>query len=272
LAFLIRIGGPPVDLVDARITSDPGAIRRLIDLYADTDSKMKILEAILEGRGVSATVQLKFKQDRFMESEDDLVTMLFYMGFLTIKENQGKESLLTIPNRTIDSLYSELYLGYVSRMLVPSIYELSKAVGDLLESGNPETFRQFLEKNLSRLDDNDFTHMNEQGVKNFVIAYLRLYQGIEVETEISVPCGRIDVAIFPTLLYTYRHYHIFEMKYISKAQYSDKEYAKQRTHAIEQLGRYRVSKKITDLERLAPVHKLVMMVVKDKVTIEEVVV
>jgi len=112
--------------------------------------------------------------------------------------------------------------------------------------------------------------MNEQGIKNFVVAYLRLYQNIHLETELDVEQGRIDVAILPSLLYRFEHYYIIEIKYISKTSDSEEERAKKRDEALEQLGRYKSSQKITDAEKYVTVHKLYMRVIKDEVTLEEV--
>jgi hypothetical protein len=271
LAEVIGTGAPPIDLIDARVQSDPGTVKRLIDLYRDTESKLNILETIQRHEELPAKIALKFEQERFMETSSDLISMMYYMGFLTIKENQGKQSMLGVPNRTIEALYSNLYLSYVNSRLIPDLSDLDTVVNALLQKGDHEPFRLFLEKNLSRLMPNDFDHMNEQGIKNFIVAYLRLYQDIHLETEMSVEGGgRIDVAMLPAPLYTFRHYYVMELKYLSQNADSPSARAEKRKEAIEQLERYRSSRRVAEAEKLVPIHKVIVLTVKDKVFIEEI--
>jgi hypothetical protein len=270
LAKVIWNQAPPVDLIDARISSDPAMVKHIIDLYGDTDAKLEIMKTIHEKVDLSARLLLKFRNEGFMESRDDLLSMLYYLGFLTIRKNIYGESLLITPNRTVEVLYSELYLRYISNLLVPSIAELSTAVNKMLHLGETEDFRIFLEKNLSQLCDHDFDHMNEQGIKNFIIAYLRLYQNIHLETELDVEKGRIDVAILPALLHTFSHYYVIEIKYISKAKDSATQRKEKRKEALTQLNKYKHCHKVLEAEKIALIHKLIILVVKDEVSIEEV--
>jgi len=62
------------------------------------------MEAVHEGRGLRARLLLKFGQDAFMESRDDLVSMLYYLGFLTIGEASGGQAMLRIPNRLLSCI------------------------------------------------------------------------------------------------------------------------------------------------------------------------
>jgi hypothetical protein len=205
-----------------------------------------------------------------MESRDDLISMLYYLGFLTIQDNVRGESRLGIPNRTIENLYARLYLNYMNKRLVPSFAPLNAAVNGLIMDGDYEPFREFLEQNLSLLMPNDFDKMNEQGIKNFVVAYLRLYQNIHLETELNVEGGgRIDVAILPTPLYTFSHYYVMELKYIKKKDDTPSARDTKRKEAIDQLERYRSSQRVAEAEKLVPIHKLIVLTVKDKVFIEE---
>ncbi|MDR1800754.1 MAG: ATP-binding protein [Lachnospiraceae bacterium] len=270
LAFLIGNEVPPPELVDSRVQSDPGTVRRLIDLLGDHETKLKILETIQQKEDLALQILLKFKPEEFMENKTDLVTMLYYLGFLTVKNIDAGRPVLGVPNRTIEMLYSELYLGYLNRLLLPTIDDLHGAVTSLVRKGDTQPFICFLHKNLSLLDDFDFSKMNEQGIKNFIIAYLRLYQNIHLETEIDVEKGRIDLAILPTPLYTFSHYYVIEIKYISKAKDSEAVRTQKRQEALAQLNNYKTSQKLTDAEKFVTIHKLYMRVIKDEVDIEEV--
>jgi len=269
LANVVRRGKAPEELADARISSDPDMVRGLLDLHRGRDSRHEILGAALEGRGIASKLLLKFGQDRFMESRADMVSMLYYLGLLTVAGSEDGEPLLRVPNKTVEALYSQLYLGYLSDELVPGFDDLGTAVGAMLLRGDVGPFRGFLHKNLSLLSDHDFDHMNEQGIKNFVVAYLRLYQNITLLTELETESGRIDVAVLPTLLHVYSHYYIMELKYISKSKYSEAEYERQLGEAKEQLARYRGSEKLAEVEKRVLLHKLAIIVVKDEVYIEE---
>jgi len=270
LAKVARTGTPPVDFIDARISSSPGMVRELIDLYKDTETKRKLLKTIQEKGDVSARVVLKFDNNSFMATSQDMLSMLFYLGFLTVKETINNTSLLTIPNRTVEELYSRLYLGYISDLLLPDVAQIDDFVTKMLHKGDTKPFAEFLHRNLKRLNDHDFDHMNEQGIKNFVVAYLRLYQNIHMETELDVEGGRIDIAILPAILVKFSHYYVIEIKYISAGKNTLSERRKKRNEALAQLNKYKTSQIIIDSEKVAAVHKLYMQVIKDMVTIEEI--
>jgi len=270
LAKVVGTNRPPVNYLDARISSSPGMVRQLIDLYQDTQTKLEMLKAIEEEGSITGQVLLKFDGNAFMQSRHDVLSMLFYLGFLTIRENYGGQSLLTIPNRTVEELYTKLYLGYMNDLLEPGTSELNGCVINMLRNGDTKPFVDFLHKNLSLLDDHDFDHMNEQGIKNFIVAYLRLYQNIRLETELSVEEGRIDIAILPALLHRFKHYYLIEIKYISASGNTKAERNKKRKEALAQLVKYKKSQRVIEAEEFATVHKLYMQVIKNNVTVEEI--
>ncbi|MDR1766018.1 MAG: ATP-binding protein [Lachnospiraceae bacterium] len=270
LKSMVGKGKPPMELIDTRISTNPSAVRRMIDLYKDSAVKLDTLRAIFEKRNLEAGIQQKFNQEQFMEKQDDFVSMLYYLGLLTIQDSTDNRSILTIPNRTVEDLYSHIYLGYVNHHLVPSIDALTAAVNDMLLDGHTDAFVGYVHHFLSYLDDHDFDHMNEQGIKNIFLAFLRLYQNMRVESEIDVPGGRIDLALFDTPLHTYAHYYVIELKYLSKAMDTPKNRTDKRLEAIKQLERYRDYGPIADLESRARVHRLVVLTIKDEVTVEEI--
>jgi len=97
----------PMKMLDSNIASDYGKIMQLFAI-GDKDSNYEVLnELIYQGEAV-ATLKDKFDfgssaGDSF--SRDEFISLLFAMGFVTIKARQLNELIFTIPNYVIKHLY-----------------------------------------------------------------------------------------------------------------------------------------------------------------------
>ena len=75
----------PSELVDVNVISDYGKIEALMDL-CKKENKIDILEKIVAGEPVESVLTEKFNAD-IEFGEEELISLLFYLGYLTIKKN-----------------------------------------------------------------------------------------------------------------------------------------------------------------------------------------
>ena len=79
----------PDELVDTNILSDYGKIEAFMDLCQDMN-KIDILEKIVAGEPVESELTEKFNAE-IAFGEKELISLLYYLGYLTIRENELQE-------------------------------------------------------------------------------------------------------------------------------------------------------------------------------------
>ena len=93
----------PRNLIDVNIASDYSKLRNMLQLCKN-ESKTNILEKAISNKGIITEIIQKFNPEtRF--GDEEFISMLFYLGYLTIKDNEGEYENLGIPNRVMRELY-----------------------------------------------------------------------------------------------------------------------------------------------------------------------
>ena len=103
----------PKELVDLNIISDYGKIEAFMDLCQNMN-KIDILEKIVAGDLIESSLTEKFNAE-IQFGEKELISLLFYLGYLTIKEIGFSKYKFQIPNDVIKEIYSNYFLEYISR-------------------------------------------------------------------------------------------------------------------------------------------------------------
>ena len=103
----------PDELVDTNILSDYGKIEAFMDLCQDMN-KIDILEKIVAGESVESELTEKFNAE-IAFGEKELISLLYYLGYLTIRENEFGILKFGSPNDVIRKIYSEYFLEYIKR-------------------------------------------------------------------------------------------------------------------------------------------------------------
>jgi len=95
----------PEKLVDINILSDYGKIEGLMNLCEDMN-KINILEKIVGGETVESELTEKFNAE-IEFGEKELISLLFYLGYLTIKQIEFGVIEFGIPNDVIRKIIRE---------------------------------------------------------------------------------------------------------------------------------------------------------------------
>ena len=104
----IRLGRLPERLVDMNIASDYSKIGKMLDLCKG-ENRTEIIEKTVSGEGILTEIVEKFNPA--MEfAERELVSMLYYLGYLTIAEEKLGKAELKIPNKVMEEIYSEYFM------------------------------------------------------------------------------------------------------------------------------------------------------------------
>ncbi|MEQ6360555.1 AAA family ATPase, partial [Thermoanaerobacter thermohydrosulfuricus] len=93
LDSIVRYKKPPRNLIDDNVKTDYGRLNRL----TMNEENKALLERIIKEEGIVAEIVTKFSFDR-MYDEEYFISLLFYMGLLTIERQEKTRLFLKIPN------------------------------------------------------------------------------------------------------------------------------------------------------------------------------
>ena len=106
-------GQVPEELVDINILSDYGKIEAFMNLCQNMN-KIELLEKIVAEEPVESELTEKFNAE-ISFGEKELVSLLFYLGYLTIEQNELGMSKFVTPNEVVRTIYSQYFLEYIKR-------------------------------------------------------------------------------------------------------------------------------------------------------------
>ncbi len=102
----------PRDMLDANIASDYSKIQKLFSIQDKEEEYKEVLRVLSEDGVVSATLTAQYSFNRNF-TQDDLVSLLFYMGFLTIQSENLGIYTFSFPNYVIKKLYADYFFHFI---------------------------------------------------------------------------------------------------------------------------------------------------------------
>ena len=258
----------PEQLIDTNIISNYRKIEGFLNLCRQKE-KYDILEKIVAGEPIESELTEKFNSEVIFD-EKELISLLYYLGYLTIKKNEFGISEFGAPNDVIRKIYVEYFLAYLKDIAnideQPTNLEMTREV--LLE-GKIEKIIQTLEKYLINLSNRDFVRFDEKYVKVIFYSICKMLGTMVVKSELEVGGGFADILLIPREKINERYGILIEFKYIKQEEYEKDNSLlnKKQEEAKAQLEKY----KNTDEIKLIPKLKAYSVVaIKDKLIVEEI--
>ncbi|MDR2627812.1 MAG: ATP-binding protein [Dysgonamonadaceae bacterium] len=240
---ILRYRKPPEDIVDLNLKTDYGRLRRLVR----NDNNREMLTRIMKEDGVVAEILRKFSID-MLNDDDYFVSLLFYMGLLTIKEPYLNQLKLGIPNYSIKTLYWE-YLMKMTRETSPDLNiesrPLNEAIYALALDGKLEPFIAYISENaFSKLSDYDLRRFDEKYIQILLLAYLFMSKVYVPMSEYEAVPGRADIYLQRSpLLPQIKYEWAWELKYC-KTDASEAEITAQQEKGRAQVEQYITSHRL----------------------------
>ncbi|GAP73438.1 hypothetical protein SAMD00024442_9_45 [Candidatus Symbiothrix dinenymphae] len=265
---ILRSGKVPENIVDENLKTDYGRLRSLI---MNEQNSTQLME-IIQNNGIVSEIIPKFSIDQLHDNEY-FVSLLFYMGLLTIDRQEEGLLRLKIPNYSIRTIYWDYILRLIkdrNEDVLIDFTQLRLAVRELAYRGNPVPFVDYVSRNiLIRLSNRDLERFDEKQIKIILLGTLFQSKMFVPITELEVTQGYTDVwlqrsHLFPEI----PHEWVWEIKYVKKAGLRrDTALQTARDKAREQLEKYRRSHQFagrTDVRYLS-----VIFIGKDKYEMTE---
>ena len=260
LSSIAETGREPRSMLDPSVANSLDKIEAVLSL-GDSEFVRDIVSRALNNRPIPFEGDLKvlnLNTQEFLD-EQNLLSALFYMGFLTFAPNDWKT--LTVPNRAIGIQFFEYYFKNIlnAPRYTFDAEEFSLAYKALTE-GNPKLWLDLADRRLAQTSGVHMAvHVNEAAFQMMLSSTLWAsgeYGGqLEIESR-GENSGFIDLLLTPkhdTSLPSY----VIEVKHL-KSDATDEAVQKALAEAKKQAERYaqgEAVKRISNLKRLALVYK-----------------
>ncbi|MEA3491724.1 MAG: AAA family ATPase [Campylobacterota bacterium] len=238
----------PQKMLDTNIASDYGKIMRLFTL-GDADENFKILEALINNNEVTEEIVDRFDFDRDFETRD-FINLLYYMGFITIKECDLSDTKFMIPNAVIKQLYFDYFKVEVEKRadMQFSSREIKESIKSMVMQNDIQPFVAEFRNVLKLLSNRDFIRMDEKHIKSIMLTMLYSVNAYFIKSEPEYEGRYPDIMLLFRSPYKLKYQFLFELKYYKKSKSQDRE--KKIAEGIEQIESYKNLDEIKELESL----------------------
>src|SRR6056297_1235097 len=258
-------GEYPKELIDMNVKTDYSKIQRLIN--EDRLQEESKIEQILEKEEIITKLIEMFPLEAITNKEE-LISLMFYMGMLTIDESILANVKLRVPNLVIKEIYWQYIYRKVNRVLgdTVDIYSITKVTQILAETGNPKAFIEYAyDKVVQYISNRDLIKMEEKHIKMIFLSFLSMNEIYIPYSELEMNKGYSDIVLVPDTRYNVKNSQIWELKYIK-----DKEDPQEKIKdAKKQIKRYEQDPKFQRLAAGTTIYKHIILAYKDRVEILE---
>jgi hypothetical protein len=247
--------GEVKNLVDRNLRTDYGRLRTLAERH---DNRQKLRE-LLENKSVTANVVDQFSLER-INDDRNFYSLLYYMGLVTIDNDDPTNMGLKIPNYSIQTMYWDV----IEQMLTDEMEGISLdnsryqgAMHKLAYEGIYEPFFDYLIRYvMSYLSNNDLQRTVEKDVKYLLLPIILTSNFYFPISELENSQGYTDIYLKRGILHPgVLSEWVWEIKYIKQKDAKKKNLIQAaKANAKEQLLRYKSSnlfKERTDVRYLS---------------------
>ena len=261
----IRFDRIPTELIDVNIASDYGKLGKMLDLCKG-EEREKVIEKTVSGEGIVSEIRQKFNP-AIEFTETDLISMLFYLGYLTIVGEVFEKPELSIPNRVMKEIYSDYFLKILSKdtELTVSESDYNEMLREIALEGKIDKIVEMLGKYLKNLSNRDYVKFDEKYIKLIFFCIAMNLKIFRLKSEMEVQRKYPDILLIPKDQSKGYKGVMIEFKYLKKDE-KDKLKEKQE-EARKQIEEYGEFEEIKDLKNIV---KYTVVAVNDEIYVEKI--
>ena len=258
-------GKIPAQLIDTNIASDYNKLGNMLDLCKG-EERARIIEETIAGEGIVSRITEKFNP-AIEFGEKELVSMLFYLGYLTIEGEVFERPELIIPNNVMRELYASYFMEVLSRETNITITENenTKIIEEMTEEGKIDKLKEKVESYLEHLSNRDYIEFDEKYIKLIFYCIVRNLLIYEVKSEVEAQRRYIDMLLIPKNKDKGYNAVMIEFKYLKKSE--ENKLQEKQEEARNQIKEYAELEEIKEIPNL---HKYTVVTVNDKLYVEEI--
>ena len=255
----------PDQLIDVNIASDYTKLGNMLDL-CQGEEREKIIEKTVYGEGILNEITAKFNP-AIEFTEKDLVSMLFYLGYLTIVGEKFETPELKVPNRVMKEIYSDYFIHILSinANLQLSTNTYTDIMQEIALEGKIEKIVELLQNYLQNLSNRDYMNFDEKYVKLIfycIAMNLKIYR---IKSEMEVQRKYPDILLIPKDASKEYKSVMIEFKYLKKGE--ENKLLEKQLEARKQIEEYAEFEEIKVIPDLS---KYTVIAVNDKIYVEKI--
>ena len=211
---------PPEDLIDINVRSDYTKLRYLIEENHKLNGNFNVLNALFEDGYITTS----FIQESFGAIEaiqrDNFISLLYYLGYLTIDTETRGKLKLKIPNQTIRQIVAEFLKRSLelTHLFDIDTQQFTSLLIGLAYENSLEVFHFFANQIEANSSIRDFID-GESFIKGYLIALLNLSNAFTVISEKEENKGYTDIYLsYARNLQDDVPHFIIELKYLKKEE------------------------------------------------------
>jgi len=211
----------PREMLDENIATDYGKIQKLFSIQGREEREeeyLHILKELLESGEVTSSLTSQYSFTRGF-TQSDLVSLLFYMGFLTIKSVTLSRYTFTFPNYVIKKLYADYFFNSIlNKAQLPfDNTPVNEAIEDMAQKGDPTQFFEQVKLVIKYFSTRDSAHFSENTLKAVIISLLHQQGFYYIHSEYETNWSYMDVFLEAIRGQKPQYEVTMELKYVKKA-------------------------------------------------------
>ena len=259
----ISFGKIPEELIDVNIASDYNKVGNMLKLCRN-ENRLDIIGKTVLGEKLVTKITQKFNPETTF-GERELLSMLYYLGYLTIVGKSLGMVELKVPNQVMKEIYAEYFIELIEKETDLRIKEseYQEILKDIAIEGKIGSLVNIIEKYLKNLSNRDYENFDEKYIKLFFFSISMSFEIYNVISEMEIERGYSDLILLPKDKEYYSI--IIEFKYLKKTE--EKELQKEQKEAKKQLEKYCRGSYVKDIKKIK---KYTVVAVVDKLYVEEI--
>ncbi|TYQ15686.1 UNVERIFIED_CONTAM: PD-(D/E)XK nuclease superfamily protein [Acetivibrio alkalicellulosi] len=253
----------PDNMLDDNIKTDYGKIRVLAQNFESKDE----LRSMIEEDKLVGPLEIKsrFGIDKLYkgtEKDENFISLLYYLGLLTIKEAVGRKVYLGIPNYSVKMMYWEYLFDNYKIGLQRKSREITLAVEKMRKDANIKEIMEIYKEVRKELSNRDLTFYNEMTSKAIFITLLFVDGFYMLESEKETRNGYSDLYLKEGVTYKeeVNFRYMLEFKHIKEGDYTKEKLEQKKKEATEQLKKYIDDYKIKE-DGEKPLKKIIIITI-----------
>jgi len=206
----------PRELLDFNVASDYRKIMQLFEI-GDTEDNYKVLNELIENNQTTANLKSKIEFDKGF-FRDDFVTLLYSMGFVTIKDEILGDTIFTIPNYTIKTLYFDYFQIEIENrnQMKFDIRGIRSAITEMALNNNLQGFQKELKSVINLLSNRDYMKFEEKHLKVIALTVLNIAKFYYIKSEAEYNNKYPDIMLLKQEPFDVKFQFLFELKWVKK--------------------------------------------------------
>ena len=254
----------PNQLIDMNIASDYSKIGKMLELCKG-EKRERVIEKTISGEGIVGEITQKFNP-AIEFTEKDLISMLYYLGYLTIEDEVVGYPKLSIPNKVMKEIYSEYFLKILKQEMKVDVNEdYTQIAAQIALEGKIDKILELLKEYLQNLSNRDYMRFDEKYIKLIFYCIAMNLKIFRLKSEMEVQRKYPDILLIPKEQSKEYKGVMIEFKYLKKGE--EKKLKEKQEEARKQIEEYAQLDEIKEMKNL---NKYTVVVINDKIYVEKI--